>query len=99
IIWACSFILLGRLDPQSFAFKAGPEAIAGRTLMSHEAFFVSFGTLSNIPFDEVSFASKPARMLAMTEAMLSMTYSTVLVAQLVAIYSGDEPAVPKSMKE
>ncbi len=89
LLWAFAYLLASRLDPASFAVKgeSGPH----RALAGYEALFVSIGTLTNVPFDEVSPASKPARMLAMGEAMTSMFYIATLIARLVAMYSGDEP--------
>ncbi len=90
--WAFAYMLAAQLDPASFLVHgdSGPH----RPLAGHEAMFVSFGTLSNVPFDEVSLASKPARMLAMAEAMTGMFYVTILIARLVALYSTEPPADP-----
>jgi hypothetical protein len=92
ILWAFAYLLAARLDPGSFLVRgdSGPH----RPLAGYEALFVSFGTLANVPFDEVSLVSKPARMLAMTQAMTGMFYVAVLIARLVAIYSGNEPTQP-----
>jgi hypothetical protein len=93
ILWAFAYLLVARLDPGSFLVRgdSGPH----RPLAGYEAMFVSFGTLSNVPFDEVSRVSKPVRMLAMTQAMTGMFYVAMLIARLVAIYSGDEPTQSK----
>lgn len=89
ILWSFLYLFVSRLDPAAFAVKG--ESGAHRSLAGFEALFVSFGTLSNVPYDEVSLVSKPARMLAMIEAMTGMFYVAMLIARLVAIYSDDEP--------
>lgn len=87
ILCAFAFMLISRLDPSSFAFKNPGES---RPLLGYEALFVSFGTLANVPYDEVSFVSKPVRMLAMAEAMTGMLYIATMIARLVSMYSGEE---------
>jgi hypothetical protein len=93
ILWSFLYLLASRLDPTAFAVKGEPGP--HRPLVGFEALFVSFGTLSNVPYDEVSLVSKPARMLAMTQAMAGMFYVAVLIARLVSMYSSDEPAPAK----
>ncbi|HEX3146689.1 MAG TPA: hypothetical protein VHR66_01220 [Gemmataceae bacterium] len=87
ILCAFAFMLISRLDPSSFAFKNATES---RPLVGYEALFVSFGTLANVPYDEVSLVSKPVRMLAMAEAMTGMLYIATMIARLVSMYSGEE---------
>lgn len=96
ILWAFAYMLASRLDPGSFLIRgeSGPH----RPLAGYEAIFVSFGTLSNVPFDEVSPVTKPARMLAMGEAMTGMFYVAILIARLVALYSADPPPDPPAAK-
>jgi hypothetical protein len=93
ILWAFAYMLVARLAPGSFLVRG--DSNPHRPLAGFEALFVSFGILSNVNFDEVSLVSKPVRMLAMAEAMTGMFYVTMLIARLVAIYSGDEPTPPK----
>jgi len=65
-------------------------------LAGFEALFVSFGTLANVPFDEVSAVSKPARMLEMGEAITGMFYIAMMIARLVSVYSSDDSTQSKS---
>lgn len=88
ILWAFGYLFLSRLDPGSFAFPAEPGR--GRPLVPFEALFLSFGTLSNVGYGDVAATAKPARMLAMAQGMTGMFYVALLIARLVAIYTGDE---------
>jgi hypothetical protein len=92
ILWAFAYLLMARLDSGSFLVRraSGPH----RPLAGYEALFVSFGTLANVTFDEVGLVSKPVRMLAMAQVMTGMFYVAMLIARLVAIYSGNEPTQP-----
>src|SRR5262249_32733124 len=67
LLWAFGYMLLSRLDPRSFLFAG--ESGRDRPMVPFEALFLSFGTLSNVGDIDVSVVSKPARMLAMTEAI------------------------------
>jgi hypothetical protein len=88
ILWAFAYLLLSRLDPRAFLIAAEPGR--GRAVVPFEALFLSFGTLSNVGYGEVVAASKAARMLAMAQGMTGMFYLALLVARLVAIYTGEE---------
>src|SRR5262245_14048925 len=90
LLWTFAYALLARLDPGAFVF--GGPADPDRRLVGFEALFLSFGTLANVNFGDISLASKPARMLAIAQAMTGMFYVAMLIARLVSLYSSDEPA-------
>lgn len=89
LLWMFAYALLARLDPGAFVFAG--QADPHRRMTGVEALLLSFGKLANIDFGDVSLASKPARMLAIAQAMTGMFYVAVLIARLVALYSDDQP--------
>ncbi|HWA98113.1 MAG TPA: ion channel [Pirellulales bacterium] len=91
VFWTFAYLAAARLSPESFVI----DDTASRPLHGYEALFLSFGTLSNVGYDEIELVSKPAQMLAMAEAMTSMFYMTMFIARLVALYSDDRSILPK----
>lgn len=87
VLWMFTYMWLSRYDPG--AFQAGSPS-ANHTLSSHEALFLSLGTLSNVGFDEVRAASKSARLLMITEGMTGIFYIAIIISRLVAMYTGNE---------
>src|SRR5262245_22493265 len=94
LLWAFAYTLVARLVPGSFAFtvKAGPP----RSMARFEAIYFSLVTLTTVGYGDVVPVSNAARMLAMVESTAGLFYVTVLVARLVALYSGNERAAPGS---
>jgi Ion channel len=84
ILWAMGFLVVSRLHPGSYKFSSGAE---GETMDGFNAIYLSFGSLSTLGFGEVVPISRPARMLAVFEALTGMFYMATLISRLVALYS------------
>ena len=85
VLWMLAYVMVGRLNPQSFTFSGGQAA--DRSIEGFSAVYFSFITLCTVGFGDIVPTSSMARMLAMTEAIAGMFYVTLLIARLVAIYS------------
>ena len=57
------------------------------TLGGFNAFYFSFMTLCTVGYGDITPVSRPARMLAVTEAVVGLFYVAVLISRLVAVYS------------
>jgi hypothetical protein len=86
VLWTFAYLMLSRQDPTSFSIGSPP--VPPRHLLPFEGLFLSLGTLSNVGYDEVHAASKLARMLMMAQGMTGIFYVGIVVARLVALYSG-----------
>lgn len=84
ILWAMGFLIIARLYPGSYGFSGGAE---GQAMDGFNAIYLSFGSLSTLGFGEVVPLSRPARMLAVFEALAGMFYMATLISRLVALYS------------
>lgn len=49
--------------------------------------YYSFSTLTTLGYGDITPLSKPARMFAVTEAIVGQIYLTVLVARLLGLYA------------
>src|SRR5262249_16778739 len=85
-LWTFAYLIFSRQSPSVFAIGSPP--VAPRPLFGYEALFLSFGTLSNVGYNEVAAVSKPARMLMMAQGMTGIFYVGIVIARLVALYSG-----------
>jgi hypothetical protein len=85
LIWTLTYVLVGKIAPDSFAFSGAADAKSGMT--GFNAFYFSFVTLSTVGFGDVTPVSKIARTLATMEAITGTFYITVLIARLVAMYA------------
>jgi hypothetical protein len=95
LIWAFAYLLTATVDPQAFVF-AGAASNSNWTLDGFSAFYFSYCTLSTVGYGDIAPLSRPARMLAVMEAMTGMLYVGMLIARLVALYSRVNPrAKPK----
>ncbi len=94
ILWAFAYTLTARLVPNSFAFLVQEDPI--REMARFEALYFSFSTLTTVDYGDVVPASNVARMLAMFEAVTGVFFLAILIARLVALYSGG-PAVPSRL--
>ena len=94
LLWTFAYTLVARVDPGSFLFSSG--SAPHRPMAEFEALFVSFGTLTNVPYGEVSPVSKAARMLMMAEAMTGIFFVAVVLARLVSLYSSSSPESPQA---
>jgi hypothetical protein len=88
-IWAFAYMLMNRLDPDSFVFTVGPAAI--RSLEGFRGFYFSYSTLTTVGYGDIIPLSNGARMLATLEAMAGMLYATLLIARLVSLYYSKPP--------
>lgn len=88
-LWTLAYTLAAQLSPGAFAFTTGPEA--SHTMKGFTALYFSFVTLSTVGYGDIVAVSNSARMLAMTEAVVGIFYTTVLLARLVSVYSSTPP--------
>jgi hypothetical protein len=90
LLWTPLYVMVGRLNPAAFAFPAGSQAAAA--LDGFNAFYFSFMTLCTVGYGDITPVSKPARMLAVAEAVAGLFYVAVLISRLVAVYSTTQPS-------
>jgi voltage-gated potassium channel len=97
LLWIPLYGMVARLNPASFAFPAGSESAA--PLDGFNAFYFSFMTLCTVGYGDITPVSRPARMLAVTEAIAGLFYVAVLISRLVAVYSTTPPPAKKDASE
>jgi hypothetical protein len=97
IIWMFAYILVARLHPGSFSYNVGPPP--AHFLLSFDAFYFSFITLSTVGYGDITPVSHVARTLAMTEAMTGTLYMAVLISRLVALYTSQGSEVSERKNE
>jgi hypothetical protein len=85
LLWAFTYVLVGRLSPGAFMFNA--TSAIHPSMEGFNAFYFSFITLSTVGFGDVTPVSKVARTLTVMEAVVGMFYMTILIARLVSLYS------------
>jgi len=105
----CVFLLIGfiwMLACQAiYFFDPGAFSNVATSSFSHSAtmdlVYYSFATLTTLGYGDIAPISRPARMFAVTEALVGQIYLTVLVARLVSQYvpvrasrAGLNPSVP-----
>jgi len=78
--WTAAYTLVGRWVPGSFA-GLPPDA---KEIQGFEALYFSLITLTTVGYGDIAPVSRPARMLAMVEALTGTLYLAVLVARLVS---------------
>jgi voltage-gated potassium channel len=86
LMWTIAYWLVDQLTPGgafSFNTNAGTRSMNGFT-----GFYFSFITLSTVGYGDITPVSRIARWLAALEAMTGLLYVAVLIARLVALYSG-----------
>jgi voltage-gated potassium channel Kch len=86
LIWAFAYSLIAGLNPKAFAFtvSADPKPVMFR----FQALYFSFVALTTVGYGDIVPLSKQARLLAVTESTAGVLYTTILIARLVALYSG-----------
>ena len=87
--WSLAYVLVDRLDPNSFAFTLSPRSSG--SINGFTGLYFSFITLSTVGYGDIVPVSSVARMLAMVEAMFGMFYVALLIARLVSLYSSENP--------
>jgi len=86
LMWTVAYWLVDQLTPGgafSFNTNGGAQSMNGFT-----GFYFSFITLSTVGYGDITPVSQVARWLAAMEAMTGLLYVAVLIARLVALYSG-----------
>lgn len=96
LLWSLAYSLVDWLVPNSFVYNAGPAS--GGSMEGFQALYFSLVTLSTTGYGDVVPVSKPARLLAVTEAVLGMFYVTLLIARLVSLYSSRRASERASIK-
>jgi voltage-gated potassium channel Kch len=86
-----AYILVAQLHPGSFSYNVGRPPVR---LISFDAFYFSFITLTTVGYGDITPVTHIARTLAMTEAMTGTLYMAVLISRLVALYSSQPPEPP-----
>jgi Ion channel len=76
------FNLMQEIHPGSFV-EVGPPAMAAS---HHALLYFSLATLTTVGYGDVLAVSRPARMIAVVEAITGVFYIAVTVARLVAAY-------------
>ena len=93
LLWTLAYRLVDTLTPSAFALNSpltGNEPFDGFT-----AFYFSFTTLTTLGYGDITPVSRPARMLAVMEAMTGTLYVAVLIARLVSLYSAPVTSNPQ----
>ncbi len=81
--WTGAYVLVARLVPGSF----GGLPTSTPNLEGFEALYFSLVTLTTVGFGDITPLSRPARMLAMVEALTGTLYMAVLVSRLVSLHT------------
>ena len=84
LVWAMLYLLVDVIDPKAFQLPSG-QAFGG-----FDALYFSFVTLTTIGYGDISPVAPVARMLAILEAVMGILFPAVLIARLVAMYTGRE---------
>jgi hypothetical protein len=92
MLWVLAYTLVGRMNPNAFAFSTGPND--SHTMTGFNAFYFSFTTLSTAGYGDITPVSNGARMLAVTEMIAGVLYVAVLIARLVALHATSGPSDP-----
>jgi hypothetical protein len=87
LTWAFGYSLVAAPNPRAFAFTISSDP--NQVMVRFQALYFSFVTLTTVGYGDIVPVSKVARFLAMAEATAGMFFATILIARLVALYSGD----------
>jgi voltage-gated potassium channel len=90
LAWSLAYALVGRMDPNSFAFNLG--STSSNSMNGFTGFYFSFVTLTTVGYGDIAPVSAMARMLAIVEAMFGMFHISLLIARLVSLYSNQQIA-------
>lgn len=88
--WTGAYTLTARLVPGSFS-GLPPDA---KEIQGFEALYFSLITLTTVGYGDIAPLTRPARMLAMVEALCGTLYMAVLVARLVSQHASLTPTPP-----
>lgn len=90
MVWAFAYMILAEFVPHSFAFTLSSNP--HRTMAGFEAIYFSLSTLGGFEYGDIIPISNSARMMAATEATMSLFYMAVMISRLVSLYtSGRAP--------
>ena len=84
IIWNLAYQVIYFFDHSAFNNIAARSFSAEATV---DLVYYSFSTLTTLGYGDITPVSGPARMFAVTEAIVGQIYLTVLVARLVGLYA------------
>jgi hypothetical protein len=84
ITWMVAYQGIHFFDPGAFRNISSRSISPAATI---DLVYYSFATLTTLGYGDITPIAKPARMLAVTEAILGQIYLTVLVARLVGLYA------------
>jgi voltage-gated potassium channel len=87
VLWAGAYMLVADSNPGAFAFTLAPDSRP--SMAAFQALYFSLCTLGGFAYGDIIPATTGARMLATTEATVSMFYVTILIARLVSLYSSE----------
>jgi hypothetical protein len=79
IVWTYAYFFLDMANPLSFK---GPQAELNRD----DFFYFSFVTLATLGYGDIVPVTRPARSLAILEALMGQLYLAILIARLVGAY-------------
>lgn len=82
MLYYAVFNLLQEIHPGSFVETGTPPTIASR----HSLLYFSLATLTTVGYGDVVAVSRPARMIAVLEAVTGVFYVAITVARLVSAY-------------
>jgi voltage-gated potassium channel Kch len=88
MFWAFAYMLVAQLIPNAFVFTKDTEP--DRPLLTFDAMYFSFTTLTTLGYGDIVPADRVARQLAILESTTGTLYLTVLIARLVSLYSAAE---------
>ena len=84
IIWMLAYQAIHFFDHRAFSNVAAGSFSPSATM---DLVYFSFATLTTLGYGDIAPISRPARMFAVTEAIVGQIYLTVLVARLVGLYA------------
>lgn len=84
ITWSLAYQAIHFFDPGAFKNVAAESFSPAAHV---DLAYFSFVTLTTLGYGDITPIAKPARMVAVTEAMVGQIYLTVLVARLVGLYA------------
>ncbi|HEY1377096.1 MAG TPA: potassium channel family protein [Gemmataceae bacterium] len=90
LTWGFAYSLAANLNPRAFAFTVAADP--DPAMVRFQSLYFSFVTLTTVGYGDIVPVSKVARLLAVAESTAGMLYTTILIARLVALYSGHRPA-------
>ena len=88
LLWAFGYTLVAGMNPHAFVVTYGDTSV-DHLMRGVNSLYFSFATLCTVGYGDIVPVSKVARMLAVTEAVVGMFYTTMLIARLVALYSSE----------